>query len=87
MGPDRKDAQLCLATSVDLLHWQRRGVIMPAYKGKWNVGWTKSGAIVAEKINGKYWMYYLADARNIGSQTGLRRARRRFGRTQTAAPS
>src|SRR6266571_1335485 len=37
-GPNHKDAQLCLATSVDLLHWQRQGVIMPAYKGKWNVG-------------------------------------------------
>jgi predicted GH43/DUF377 family glycosyl hydrolase len=60
-GPIRGDAQLCLATSTNLLHWKRRGVIMPAYKGKWNVGWTKSGAIVPEKINGKYWMYYLAD--------------------------
>ena len=70
-GPDHKDAQLCLATSVDLLHWQRRGVIMPAYKGKWNVGWTKSGAIVPEKINGKYWMYYLGDGRNVGSQMGV----------------
>ena len=44
---------------------------MPAYKGKWNVGWTKSGAIVPERINGKYWMYYLGDARNIGSQMGV----------------
>jgi beta-1,2-mannosidase len=60
-GPIHGDAQLALATSTDLIHWQRRGVIMPAYKGKWNVGWTKSGAIVPEKIKGKYWMYYLAD--------------------------
>ena len=60
-GPIHGDAQLCLATSTDLIHWKRQGVIMPAYKGKWNVGWTKSGAIVPEKINGKYWMYYLAD--------------------------
>ena len=55
------DAQLCMATSNDLIHWKRQGVIMPAYKGKWNVGWTKSGAIVPKKINGKYWMYYLAE--------------------------
>lgn len=60
-GPLRGDAQLCLATSADLQHWKRRGIIMPAYQGKWNVGWTKSGAIVPQKINGKYWMYYLAD--------------------------
>jgi beta-1,2-mannosidase len=61
-GPQHGDAQLCLATSTDLIHWRRLGVIMPAYRGKWNVGWTKSGAILPEKINGKYWMYYLADA-------------------------
>ncbi|MGH9377599.1 MAG: glycoside hydrolase family 130 protein [Terriglobia bacterium] len=70
-GPGGKDAQLCLATSIDLIHWTRRGVIMPAYRGKWNIGWTKSGAIVPEKINGKYWMYYLGDARNHPSQMGV----------------
>jgi len=71
IAADKKDAQLCLATSTDLLHWQRRGIILPAYQGKWNVNWTKSGAIVPEKINGKYWMYYLGDAKNQGSQMGL----------------
>jgi predicted GH43/DUF377 family glycosyl hydrolase len=71
VGPDKKDAQLCLATSKDLIHWQRQGVIIPAYKGKWNVKWTKSGAIVPEKINGKYWMYYLADAKGKGSQMAV----------------
>jgi beta-1,2-mannosidase len=70
-GPQKKDAQLCLATSTDLIHWKRQGIIIPAYKGKWNVGWTKSGAIVPEKINGKYWMYYLADAKDRGSQMGV----------------
>lgn len=58
-GYNGKDAQLCLATSADLIHWQRKGVIMPAYKGAWNTKWTKSGAILREKINGKYWMWYL----------------------------
>jgi predicted GH43/DUF377 family glycosyl hydrolase len=71
MGSDHKDAQLCLATSSDLMHWKRQGVIMPSYKGKWNVKWTKSGAIVPEKVNGKYWMYYLADARDQLSQMGV----------------
>lgn len=60
-GPEGKDAQLCLATSRDLTHWTRGGVILPAYQGRWNVGWTKSGAIVPEKINGNYWMYYLGE--------------------------
>jgi beta-1,2-mannosidase len=58
-GYNKHDAQLCLATSRDLIHWHREGVILPAYKGTWNTGWTKSGAIVSEKIQGKWWMYYL----------------------------
>jgi predicted GH43/DUF377 family glycosyl hydrolase len=70
-GPRQKDAQLCLATSKDLIHWDRKGVILPAYKGTWNTNWTKSGAIVPEKINGKYWMYYLGDARGPNPQMGL----------------
>src|ERR1700722_13467041 len=68
---DKKDAQLCLATSADLIHWRRRGVIIPSFKGPWNVKWTKSGAIVPEKLNGKYWMYYLADARGKDTQMGV----------------
>jgi predicted GH43/DUF377 family glycosyl hydrolase len=69
-GYNKKDAQLCLATSPDLIHWDRKGVILPAYKGKWNVAWTKSGAIVTEKIQGKYWMYYLGTRDKI-DQMGL----------------
>src|SRR5579884_3525382 len=43
-GYDLHSAQLCLATSRDLVHWERKGVILPAYKGSWNTQWTKSGA-------------------------------------------
>ena len=70
-GYNKKDAQLCLATSKDLVHWERRGVILPAYKGYWNVRWTKSGAIVPEKIDGKYWMYFLGTSRDNNDQMGL----------------
>jgi predicted GH43/DUF377 family glycosyl hydrolase len=70
-GYNKKDAQLCLATSPDLIHWERKGVILPAYKGNWNVGWTKSGAIVPEKIDGKYWMYWLGTAADKTDQMGL----------------
>jgi beta-1,2-mannosidase len=70
-GYNKRDAQLCLATSHDLLHWQRRGVILPAYKGRWNLGWTKSGAIVPEKIQGKYWMYFLGTSADKTDQMGL----------------
>lgn len=68
---NKKDAQLALATSTDLIHWQRKGVILPAYKGNWNVGWTKSGAILTEKIRGHYWMYFLGTAADKTDQMGL----------------
>ena len=70
-GYNKKDAQLCLATSRDLLHWDRKGVILPAYQGNWNRAWTKSGAIVPEKIAGKYWMYWLGTAADKTDQMGL----------------
>jgi len=70
-GYNKKDAQLCLATSRDLIHWERKGVILPAYKGNWNKGWTKSGAIVPEKIDGKYWMYWLGTSADKTDQMGL----------------
>jgi len=70
-GYNRKDAQLCLAESMDLIHWKRLGVILPAYQGKWNRGWTKSGAIVSERIAGKYWMYWLGTAADKTDQMGI----------------
>jgi predicted GH43/DUF377 family glycosyl hydrolase len=70
-GYNKKDAQLCLATSKDLIHWDRKGVILPAYQGNWNVGWTKSGAILPQKIGGRYWMYFLGTASDKTDQMGL----------------
>ncbi len=61
---DGKLARLCLATSYDLLHWKKEGLVL---QGKYTDTWSKSGAIVAkqmgerivaQKINGKYWMYF-----------------------------
>ena len=68
---NKQDAQLCLATSKDLIHWDRKGVILPANQGNWNVRWTKSGAIVPGKINGKYWMYFLGTSADGNDQAGL----------------
>jgi predicted GH43/DUF377 family glycosyl hydrolase len=68
---DGKDAQLALATSSDLRRWERRGVIMPANKGRWNVKWTKAGAILPERVGGRYWMYYMADAAAAADQMGV----------------
>lgn len=68
---DKGNAQLCLATSKDLIHWQRQGILIPSYQGRWNVKWTKSGAILTEKIRGKYWMYFLGDANGKDTQMGV----------------
>jgi beta-1,2-mannosidase len=68
---DGRDAQLALATSTDLRRWERRGVILPANRGRWNVKWTKSGAILGEPVGGRYWMYYMADAASGSDQMGV----------------
>ncbi len=62
---DGKTARLCLASSTDLLHWNKHGLFLQGEKYR-NL-WSKSGAIigslqenkiVAKKILGKYWMYF-----------------------------
>jgi predicted GH43/DUF377 family glycosyl hydrolase len=60
-----KTARLALASSPDLINWTKHGLVL---KGEqYQTLWSKSGAIVsrrngeqivAEKINGKYWMYF-----------------------------
>jgi beta-1,2-mannosidase len=70
-GYNKRDAQLCLATSSDLVHWERKGILLPAYKGNWNVKWTKSGAILPDKIQGKYWMYWLGTTPDNLDQMGI----------------
>jgi predicted GH43/DUF377 family glycosyl hydrolase len=61
---DGKTARLCLASSTDLIHWTKHGLMLT---DEFVDTWSKSGAIVgkqkedrvlAEKINGKYWMYF-----------------------------
>jgi predicted GH43/DUF377 family glycosyl hydrolase len=44
---------------------------MPANTGRWNVHWTKSGAILPTPVGGTYWMFYMADASGRYDQTGL----------------
>ena len=48
---DGKTARLALATSKNLINWEKKGIIIP-----WQ--WTKAGAILPEKINDKYVMYF-----------------------------
>ena len=65
---NQKTARLSIATSRDLIHWEKKGpAFMRAYNGNFLNHWSKSGSIVCEwindvqiakKINGKYWMYW-----------------------------
>lgn len=65
---DGDKARLCVATSKDLLHWQKQGLAFDQFDGgKYRNQWSKSGAIVcrrvgsrmvAQRINGTYWMYW-----------------------------
>jgi predicted GH43/DUF377 family glycosyl hydrolase len=49
---DGKIARLCLASSKDLYSWTKHGPLFP------ELGWTKAGVIVPQKINEKYYMYF-----------------------------
>jgi beta-1,2-mannosidase len=65
---DGDKARLCVATSKDLMNWQKQGLAFgEAYNNKYQNHWSKSGSIVgkrmgskiiAQKINDKYWMYW-----------------------------
>lgn len=61
---DGKVARLCIASSSNLIEWTKHGLVL---EGKYIDLWSKSGAIVAkqmgekivaQKIKGKYWMYF-----------------------------
>ena len=60
---DGDKARLCMATSRNLTDWHKQGLAFADNRNSWS----KSGAIVckrvgsrlvAQKINGKYWMYW-----------------------------
>ncbi len=62
---DGKTARLCIASSTDLLHWTKHGLVLnnEKYKDQWSksgaiVALQKGNKIIATKINGKYWMYF-----------------------------
>ena len=65
---NHKIARLSVATSKDLINWDKKGLAFgKAHKEKFKNHWSKSGSIVTKmdgdrqvvaKINGKYWMYW-----------------------------
>ncbi len=74
---DGEVARLCLAVSNDLHQWKKQGTML---QGRYKNHWSKSGAIVArqegsriiaQKINGKYWMYFGDTNLFLASSTDL----------------
>lgn len=67
-GWDLKVPRLCLATSTDLVHWEKKGLICPDFmdvenhldgRTKIRIGHSKSGAIIPEKTaDGKFMMIF-----------------------------
>ncbi|WP_333865094.1 glycoside hydrolase family 130 protein [Chitinophaga sp.] len=65
---NRKVARLGVATSRDLIHWEKHGpAFQKAYGGKFHETWSKSASLVTEivagkqviaKVNGRYFMYW-----------------------------
>jgi predicted GH43/DUF377 family glycosyl hydrolase len=65
---DGNIARLCIASSRDLHHWVKHGLVLgKTDNGKYRDLWSKSGSIVcrnigeklmATKINNRYWMYW-----------------------------
>lgn len=62
---DKQVARLCIASSRDLVNWEKHGLVLT--ERKYRNLWSKSGAIVCEqdgsqvtakKVSGKYWMYW-----------------------------
>ena len=66
---DGKVARLSMAMSKDLYSWTKLGPLFPddiwekifasdEYRHLFPRGWSKSGAILDQKVNGYYWMYF-----------------------------
>jgi len=73
--------RLAVATSTDLLHWEKRGLAFgQAAGGRWRDLWSKAGAVVttlehgrlvAARIHGLYWMYWGESDMFVATSTNL----------------
>lgn len=66
---DGTTARLAAATADDLLHWDKHGPMLPderweAYfpqeqiRSQFPRGWSKSGALLPDRVDGRYWMFF-----------------------------
>lgn len=70
VGNGSGKGHICLATSKDLMHWEKYGpILQPAHS--WNSHQVKAGVIVPEKINGKYVMYFTGEAEPWKTSIGI----------------
>lgn len=78
---NRKVARLAVATSRDLVHWQKHGpAFRDAYNGKYKDMFCKSGSIVTRmkkgqqviaRLKGKYWMFWGERFVNVATSDDL----------------
>lgn len=78
---NRKVARLAVATSRDLVHWQKHGpAFRDAYNGKYKDMFCKSGSIVTHmkkgqqviaRLKGKYWMFWGERFVNVATSEDL----------------
>lgn len=54
-------SNICLAISKDLIHWEKVGPVLTERPWDWDKGQIKAGAIVPERINGKFVMYFMGE--------------------------
>jgi predicted GH43/DUF377 family glycosyl hydrolase len=79
---DRKVARLAVATSSDLINWEKHGsAFAKEHEGRFRSTWSKSGSIVtqlkdhrfvASRINGLYWMYFGEGKMHLATSNNLR---------------
>lgn len=61
---------ICLATSKNLTCWQKQGSILNPAK-EWDRGQVKAGAILPQRIRGKYLMYFMGEKEPWVTAIGL----------------
>lgn len=65
-----KTGNICLATSKDVIHWEKHGSILNPQK-EWDHGQVKAGAILPQRIKGKYVMYLMGEKEPWKTAIGL----------------
>lgn len=69
-GKTKTPGNICLATSKDLIQWKKHGEILQP-KNDWESSQIKAPAPVPQKINGRYWMYYLGEKEAWKTKMGI----------------